>query len=146
MIIIESDMKLGKQRKVTLDEAYRSLIATNHLSKKELNFKLLNNETVGNDRLYYYRMIPYLNPAMDKVIKKYKKQLEADIRNFYGIKKRGWINKLGCFEVVYKCPKCGMVDSQEVQSWYAHDPMRCPECDTVMEETARGEDPDNYQD
>jgi len=89
MIIIESDMKLGKQRTVTLDEAYRSLIATNHLSKKELNFKLLNNETVGNDRLYYYRMIPYLNPAMDKVIKKYKKQLEADIRNFYGIKKRG---------------------------------------------------------
>ena len=53
---------------------------------------------------------------------------------------------MGCFEVVYKCPKCGVIDSQEVQSWYPHDPMRCPECDTVMEETARGEDPDNYQD
>ena len=83
-----------------------------------------------------------------KLLDKYTKYLTRSliIRYTKCTKKRGWINKLGCFEVVYKCPKCGVIDSQEVQSWYPHDPMRCPECDTVMEETARGEDPDNYQD
>jgi len=40
-------------------------------------------------------------------------------------------------EINYKCPKCGHIDSQGVETWYLIEPMRCPECDTVMEETSR---------
>ena len=40
-------------------------------------------------------------------------------------------------EINYKCPDCGYEDSMAVETYYLWDPMRCPECDTVMEETSR---------
>lgn len=39
-------------------------------------------------------------------------------------------------EINYKCPDCGHIDSQGVESWYLIEPMRCPECDQVMVETS----------
>ncbi len=40
-------------------------------------------------------------------------------------------------EINYKCPGCGHIDSQGVETWYLIEPMRCPECDHVMVETGR---------
>ena len=47
---------------------------------------------------------------------------------------------MGPIVINYKCPGCGYKDGMEVQTWYSHDPMRCPECDIVMEEVSREED------
>ena len=56
---------------------------------------------------------------------------------------------MGAIVINYKCPDCGYIDGMEVQTWYLHDPMRCPECDQVMVETSREEDlsevEDDYQ-
>ena len=57
MIIIEEDMKLGIKREVTFLEAYRSLIVTNHLAKIELNYLLLGNIKIMNERFAYHRQI-----------------------------------------------------------------------------------------
>jgi len=57
MIIIETDYKYGTKRKVTFDKAFRSLVGTNYHSRIKLNYKLLNNEKVGNDRFAYQRQI-----------------------------------------------------------------------------------------
>ena len=57
MVIIEEDMKLGTKRKVTLDTAYRMLIVTNGLTRVELNYLLLSNVKVMNERLAYQRQI-----------------------------------------------------------------------------------------
>ena len=43
----------------------------------------------------------------------------------------------GVIEIYYRCPGCGREDSQTVETWYAWDPMRCEDCDLVMEETSR---------
>lgn len=53
---------------------------------------------------------------------------------------------MGCIVINYKCPDCGYKDSMEVQTWYRHDPMRCPECDQVMVETSREEDLSEVED
>ena len=57
MIIIETDYKHGTKRKVTFNEAFRSLVCTNYHSRIKLNYKLLNNEKVENDRFAYQRQI-----------------------------------------------------------------------------------------
>ena len=57
MIIIEEDMKLGTKRKVTFMETYRNLLITNRLTKVALNYLLLSNIRVMNDRLSYRRQM-----------------------------------------------------------------------------------------
>lgn len=57
MIIIEENMKLGTERKVTFMEAFRNLLVTNKLTKVKLNYLLLSNVRVMNDRLSYRRKI-----------------------------------------------------------------------------------------
>jgi len=50
-------MKLGTERKVTFMEAFRNLLVTNKLTKVKLNYLLLSNVRVMNDRLSYRRKI-----------------------------------------------------------------------------------------
>lgn len=57
MIIIEEDMKLGTKRKVTFEETFRNLLVTNGLTRIRLNYLLLSNVRVMNDRLSYRRQI-----------------------------------------------------------------------------------------
>jgi len=57
LIIIEENMKLGTERKVTFMEAFRNLLVTNKLTKVKLNYLLLSNVRVMNDRLSYRRKI-----------------------------------------------------------------------------------------
>lgn len=57
MIIIEKDMKLGIKRRITFGEAYRNLIATNGLTRAKLNYLLLSNIKISNDRFVYQRQI-----------------------------------------------------------------------------------------
>lgn len=57
MIIIEEDMKLGIRRKVSFKEAWINLLVTNGLTKVGLNYLLLSNIRVMNDRFAYQRQI-----------------------------------------------------------------------------------------
>lgn len=57
MIIIEEDMKLGAKRKVSFKEAWISLLVTNGLTKVGLNYLLLSNIRVMNDRFAYQRQV-----------------------------------------------------------------------------------------
>ena len=50
-------MKLGTKNKVTFDKAYRDLIGSRKLSKIKLNYSLLSNEKVMDDRFAYQRQI-----------------------------------------------------------------------------------------
>ena len=50
-------MKLGTKRKVTFEETFRNLLVTNHLTRVALNYLLLSNVRVMNDRLSYRRQI-----------------------------------------------------------------------------------------
>ena len=50
-------MKLGTKREVTFIEAYHNLIATNHLAKIELNYLLLSNVKILNERFAYQRQL-----------------------------------------------------------------------------------------
>lgn len=61
MEIIEEDMKLGTKRKVTFLETYRNLIVTNNLAKIELNYLLLGNIKIMDERFAYHRQIPGSN-------------------------------------------------------------------------------------
>lgn len=56
-------MKLGTKREVTFLEVYHNLIATNHLDKIELNYLLLGNIKVMNERFAYHRQLKGLNPT-----------------------------------------------------------------------------------
>jgi len=55
MIIIETDMKYNTKQRVSFKKVFRSLLVTNGLTKLELNYILLSNTKVGNDRFYYQR-------------------------------------------------------------------------------------------
>ena len=55
MIIIEEDMKLGTKRKVTFREAYCKLLKTNGLTRIKLNYLLLSNIKILNERFAYQR-------------------------------------------------------------------------------------------
>jgi len=55
MIIIETDMKYDTNQRVSFEKVFRSLLVTNGLTKLELNYILLSNTKVGNDRFYYQR-------------------------------------------------------------------------------------------
>ena len=57
LVIIEEDMKLGTKRKVSFDETFRNLIVTNGLARVELNYLLLSNIKISNDRFVYQRQI-----------------------------------------------------------------------------------------
>ena len=57
MVVIEEDMKLGTKRKVSFKEAWISLLVTNGLTKVGLNYLLLSNVKVMNDRFAYQRSI-----------------------------------------------------------------------------------------
>jgi hypothetical protein len=57
LIIIEEDMKLGTKRKVTFRETYCNLLNTNKLTKVKLNYLLLSNIKILNERFAYQRQI-----------------------------------------------------------------------------------------
>lgn len=57
MIIIEEDMKLGTKRKVTFKETYNNLLNTNKLTRVELNYLLLSNIKIVNERFVYQRQV-----------------------------------------------------------------------------------------
>ena len=57
MIIIEEDMKLGTKRKITFKEAWIYLLNTRRLSKVALNYLLLSNVRVMDERFSYRRKI-----------------------------------------------------------------------------------------
>jgi hypothetical protein len=50
-------MKLGTKRKVSFKEAWISLLATNGLTKVGLNYLLLSNTRVMNERFAYQRQL-----------------------------------------------------------------------------------------
>jgi len=52
---------------------------------------------------------------------------------------------MGCIVINYCCPGCGYQDGMEVQTWYLHDPMECPACGKVMDETSREQELGNDQ-
>jgi len=57
LVIVEEDMKLGTKRKVTFEETFRNLIVTNGLTRVALNYLLLSNIKVMNERFAYQRQI-----------------------------------------------------------------------------------------
>jgi len=57
VIIIEYDMKLGTEKKVSFKEAWVSLLCTRRLTKVALNYLLLGNIKVMDDRFAYQRQI-----------------------------------------------------------------------------------------
>ena len=57
MLIVEEDMKLGTKRKVTFNEAYCNLLNTNRLTRVKLNYLLLSNIKILNERFAYQRQI-----------------------------------------------------------------------------------------
>jgi len=50
-------MKLGTKRKVTFIEAYCNLLNTNRLTRVKLNYLLLSNIKILNERFAYHRQI-----------------------------------------------------------------------------------------
>jgi len=48
-------------------------------------------------------------------------------------------------EINYECPGCGHKDSQGVETWYLIEPMECPACGKVMDETSREQELGNDQ-
>ena len=57
MVIIEEDMKKGTKREVTFKETFHNLLVTNGLTRVALNYLLLSNVRVMNDRFSYRRQI-----------------------------------------------------------------------------------------
>jgi len=57
MVVVETDMKLGTTRKITFLEAWRNLISTLGLTKVKLNYLLLSNARVTDERFTYHRQI-----------------------------------------------------------------------------------------
>lgn len=57
MVIIEEDMKWGTKRKITFREAWVYLLNTRRLTKVALNYLLLSNIRVMDDRFSYRRQI-----------------------------------------------------------------------------------------
>ena len=57
MVVIEEDMKKGTKREVTFLETWRQLIVTNGLTKIALNYLLLSNTKVMNERFAYRRKL-----------------------------------------------------------------------------------------
>ena len=50
-------MKLGTKREVTFIETYRNLLVTNRLTKIGLNYILLSNVRILNERFAYQRRL-----------------------------------------------------------------------------------------
>jgi len=57
LIIIKEDMKLRTKEKVTFIETYHNLLVTNGLTKVALNYLLLSNIKILNERFAYQRQI-----------------------------------------------------------------------------------------
>jgi len=57
VIIIKEDMKLGTKEKVTFREAWVGLLNTRGLSRVELNYLLLSNVKILDERFAYQRQI-----------------------------------------------------------------------------------------
>ena len=58
MVIIERDMMWGTEKEVTFRKAWISLLNTCKLSRIALNYLLLSNCIVMNDRMLYKRKLP----------------------------------------------------------------------------------------
>ena len=57
LIIIKEDMKLGIKNKVTFREAWVGLLNTRRLSRIELNYLLLSNIRIMDERFSYRRSL-----------------------------------------------------------------------------------------
>lgn len=57
MKIIKEDMKLGTKSRVTFKEAYCGLLNTRRLSRVKLNYFLLSNIRIMDERFSYQRQI-----------------------------------------------------------------------------------------
>ena len=57
MIIIKEDMKLGTKSRVTFREAWVGLLNTRGLSRVKLNYLLLSNVRIMDERFSYQRQI-----------------------------------------------------------------------------------------
>ena len=59
MLIIKEDMKWGTKRKITFREAWCYLLNTRGLSRIKLNYLLLSNIKIMDDRFSYQRQISF---------------------------------------------------------------------------------------
>ena len=57
LIIIKEDMKLGTKNKVTFREAWIGLLNTRRLTRVALNYLLLSNIRIMDERFSYQRQI-----------------------------------------------------------------------------------------
>ena len=57
LIIIKEDMKLGTKEKVTFEEAWISLLNTRRLTRVALNYLLLSNIRIMDERFSYQRQV-----------------------------------------------------------------------------------------
>ena len=57
MVIIKEDIKLGTKKRVTFDSAWVGLLKTREISRVKLNYLLLNNEKIIDDRFIYQRQV-----------------------------------------------------------------------------------------
>ena len=59
MIIIKEDMKLGTKNRVNFKEAWVGLLNTRRLSRVKLNYLLLSNIKIMDERFSYQRQVGY---------------------------------------------------------------------------------------
>ena len=57
LIIIKEDMKLGTKNKVTFREAWIGLLNTRRLTRVALNYLLLSNIRIMDERFSYQRQV-----------------------------------------------------------------------------------------